>query len=115
MLVSVMKRVVLGEVVFHSGRLPQAIRASMSIPAAFSPVRIGDMVLVDGGLKNNFPVDVARGMGAEVVIGITLNGKPKTAEDITGTMKIVGQIIDVNCVNTFFRTIRRKWIPSWKS
>ena len=89
------------EVVFHSGRLPQAIRASMSIPAAFSPVRLGDMVLVDGGLKNNYPVDVAREMGAEVVIGITLNGKPKTPEDITGTMKIVGQIIDVNCVNKY--------------
>ena len=89
------------EVVFHSGRLPQAIRASMSIPAAFSPVRMGDMVLVDGGLKNNYPVDVAREMGAEVVIGVTLNGKPKTAEDITGTMKIVGQIIDVNCVNKY--------------
>ena len=89
------------EVVFHSGRLPQAIRASMSIPAAFSPVRIGDMVLVDGGLKNNYPVDVAREMGAEIIIGVTLNGKPKTADDITGTMKIVGQIIDVNCVNKY--------------
>ena len=89
------------EVVFHSGRLPQAIRASMSIPAAFAPVRLDDMVLVDGGLKNNYPVDVAREMGAEVVIGVTLNGKPKTAEDITGTMKIVGQIIDVNCVNKY--------------
>ena len=89
------------EVVFHSGRLPQAIRASMSIPAAFSPVRMGNMVLVDGGLKNNYPVDVAREMGAEIVIGVTLNGKPKTAEDITGTMKIVGQIIDVNCVNKY--------------
>ena len=89
------------EVVFHSGRLPQAIRASMSIPAAFSPVRIGDMVLVDGGLKNNYPVDVAREMGAEIVIGVTLNGKQKTAEEVTGTMKIVGQIIDVNCVNKY--------------
>ena len=89
------------EVVFHSGRLPQAIRASMSIPAAFSPVRIGNMVLVDGGLKNNYPVDVAREMGADIIIGVTLNGKPKTAEDITGTMKIVGQIIDVNCVNKY--------------
>ena len=89
------------EVVFHSGRLPQAIRASMSIPAAFSPVRLGDMVLVDGGLKNNYPVDVAREMGADIIIGVTLNGKPKTAEDITGTMKIVGQIIDVNCVNKY--------------
>jgi NTE family protein len=89
------------EIVFHSGRLPQAMRASMAIPAAFSPVRIGDMVLVDGGLKNNYPVDVAREMGADIVIGVTLNGKPKTAEDITGTMKIVGQIIDVNCVNKY--------------
>ena len=89
------------EIVFHSGRLPQAIRASMSIPAAFSPVRIGDMVLVDGGLKNNYPVDVAREMGADIVIGVTLNGKPKKAEDIRGTMKIVGQIIDVNCVNKY--------------
>lgn len=43
------------EEVFHSGRLPQAMRASMSIPAAFAPVRIGDKVLVDGGLRNNFP------------------------------------------------------------
>ena len=59
------------------------------------------MVLVDGGLKNNYPVDVAREMGAEIIIGVTLNGKPKTADDITGTMKIVGQIIDVNCVNKY--------------
>ena len=89
------------EVVFHSGRLPQAMRASMAIPAAFSPVRMGDKVLVDGGLKNNYPVDVAREMGADIVIGITLSGKPKSAEDIGGTMSIVGQIIDVNCVNKY--------------
>ena len=89
------------EVVFHQGRLPQAMRASMAIPAAFSPVRIGNMVLVDGGLKNNYPVDVARDMGADIVIGVTLSGKPKTAEDIGGTMSIVGQIIDVNCVNKY--------------
>lgn len=89
------------EVVFHSGRLPQAMRASMAIPAAFSPVRIGDMVLVDGGLKNNYPVDVAREMGADIVIGITLSGKPKKAENVSGTMSIVGQVIDVNCVNKY--------------
>ena len=89
------------EVVFHSGCLPQAMRASMAIPAAFSPVRIGDMVLVDGGLKNNYPVDVAREMGADIVIGITLSGKPKKAENVSGTMSIVGQIIDVNCVNKY--------------
>ena len=93
------------EVVFHSGRLPQAMRASMAIPAAFSPVRIDDMVLVDGGMRNNYPVDVARAMGADIVIGVTLSGKPKTAEDITGTMSIVGQIIDMNCVNKYEENI----------
>ena len=87
------------EVVFHSGRLPQAMRASMAIPAAFSPVRIGDKVLVDGGLKNNYPADVARQMGADIIIGVTVQGAPKVAEDMGGTMSILSQIIDVNCKN----------------
>ena len=87
------------EVDFHSGRLPQAMRASMAIPAAFSPVRIGNKVLVDGGLKNNYPVDIAREMGADIVIGVTVQGPPKEAEDMGGTMSILNQIIDVNCKN----------------
>ena len=89
------------EVDFHSGRLPQAMRASMAIPAAFSPVRIGDQVLVDGGLKNNYPADLAREMGAEVIIGVTVQGAPKVAEDLGGTMSILSQIIDVNCKNKY--------------
>ena len=87
------------EVDFHSGWLPKAMRASMAIPAAFSPVRIGDKVLVDGGLKNNYPADLAREMGAEIIIGVTVQGAPKSAEDIGGTMSILSQIIDVNCKN----------------
>ena len=89
------------EVDFHSGRLPQAMRASMAIPAAFSPVRIGDKVLVDGGLKNNYPADSAREMGAEVIIGVSVQGAPKVAEDMSGTMSILSQIIDVNCKNKY--------------
>ena len=87
------------EVVFHSGRLPQAMRSSMAIPAAFSPVRLGDMVLVDGGMKNNYPADIAREMGADIIIGVTVQGPPKTAEDLGGTMSILNQIIDINCKN----------------
>ena len=87
------------EMDFHSGRLPQAMRASMAIPAAFSPVRIGDMVLVDGGLKNNYPADIAREMGADIIIGVTVQGAPKVADDMGGTMSIISQIVDVNCKN----------------
>ena len=87
------------EVDFHSGRLPQAMRASMSIPGAFSPVRLGDMVLVDGGLKNNYPADIAKKMGADIIIGVTVQSDPKVAEDLEGTISILNQIIDVNVKN----------------
>ena len=67
------------EVVFKDGRFVDAIRSSMAIPGYFSPVRIGDMVLVDGGVLNNYPVDVAREMGADIIIGVKL-GDPDTKE-----------------------------------
>ncbi|MCF0172222.1 MAG: patatin-like phospholipase family protein [Bacteroidales bacterium] len=60
------------EVVLDSGILPMAMRASMAIPGAFAPVRIDDRVFVDGGVKNNYPVDVALNMGADIVIGVLL-------------------------------------------
>ena len=86
---------------FHSGRLPQAMRASMAIPAVFSPVRLDGRILVDGGLRNNYPVDIAKEMGADIVIGVSVQGKPKTADDVWSTMSVLGQIIDVNCKNKF--------------
>ena len=58
------------EVVLSHGYLVKSIRSSMSIPGVFTPVHMGDMVLVDGGAKNNFPADVARQLGADIVIGV---------------------------------------------
>ena len=89
------------EVVFHSGKLPIAMRTSMAIPAVFAPIRIGDKVLVDGGLRNNYPADVAREMGADIVIGVGVQGPAKTADDIGSPMSIVSQIIDINCKNKY--------------
>ncbi|MDD2595215.1 MAG: patatin-like phospholipase family protein [Bacteroidales bacterium] len=60
------------EVVFRNGNLVQAMRASMAIPGVFAPVRLNDMVLVDGGVRNNYPVDVAKAMGADIIIGVKL-------------------------------------------
>jgi NTE family protein len=86
---------------FHSGYLPLAMRASMAIPAAFSPVRIGNRVLVDGGLRNNYPADIAREMGADIIIGVTVQGPEKTADELVHTTSILSQIIDVNCKNKY--------------
>src|SRR4030042_5265317 len=56
------------EVVPNAGSLPKAIRASMSVPSIFTPVEWGDSLLVDGGVLNNLPVDVALEMGATHII-----------------------------------------------
>ena len=86
---------------FHSGRLPQAMRASMAIPAVFSPVRIDSLVLVDGGMRNNFPVDIAKQMGADIVIGVSVHDHPMTADDNWDTKGVLAQILDVNTKNKF--------------
>lgn len=62
-----------GEVVLSSGNLLQALRASISIPGVFSPVYVGRRLLVDGGLVNPVPVNVARAMGAQVVIAVDVS------------------------------------------
>lgn len=58
------------EVVLTNGSLVKSLRSSMSIPGVFTPVPIGDKQLVDGGTKNNFAADVARRLGADIVIGV---------------------------------------------
>jgi NTE family protein len=60
-------------VVFRSGNLLEALRASISIPGIFEPVRYRDGVLVDGGVANPLPIDVVKGMGAGVTIAVNLN------------------------------------------
>ncbi len=86
---------------FHSGQLARAMRASMAIPAAFTPVKMGNMVLVDGGLRNNYPADLAREMGADYIIGVTVQGKEKTADELGTSMSVLSQIIDINCKNKY--------------
>jgi len=58
------------EVVLDHGSLAKSIRASMAVPGVFAPVRMEPYILVDGGTKNNFPADLARKMGADIVIGV---------------------------------------------
>ena len=62
-------------VVFHSGHLATAIRASMAIPGVFAPVELGDKILIDGGFRNNFPADVCKEMGADIIIGVDVSDK----------------------------------------
>ncbi len=62
-------------VVFSEGNLVDAVRASISIPFVFQPVKFGNTLLADGGLSQNVPVDIARKKGADFVIAVNLSSK----------------------------------------
>lgn len=82
------------EVVLRSGSVPTAMRASMAIPGVFSPVTIDDMVLVDGGLVNNFPADVLKAMGADIIIGVEVTSEKKiTRDDIQSLPQLLGRLV----------------------
>lgn len=99
------------ELVFHSGVLSEAMRASMSIPGAFSPVRKGDKVLVDGGLRNNYPADIAKEMGAYYIVGVSVASKLKNADELGSASDILLQIVDFNCKNKFDENMAITDIP----
>jgi len=83
------------KVVFKQGELSQAMRATMSLPGIFAPVRDGEKVYVDGGLVGNLPTDVVREMGADVVIGVHLESAPANADGIRSVFQVLGRSIDV--------------------
>lgn len=60
-------------VVFTSGNLLDALRASIAIPGVFTPVKFGDSLLIDGGVSNPLPVDVLERMGAGRTIAVNLH------------------------------------------
>ena len=62
------------EVVFHSGSLYEAIRASISIPLFFNPVRRDEMILVDGGVLNPLPLKQGRQMPGELLVAVNVSG-----------------------------------------
>lgn len=79
-------------VILESGNLADAIRASMSIPAVFSPVVIDGHKLVDGGIAKNLPVDVVRSMGADIVIAVDISKPLLADEKLNSVLAITAQL-----------------------
>ena len=85
------------QIIFHDGILSTAMRASMAIPGVFTPVRQDSMVLVDGGIVNNYPADVVKAMGADIIIGVDVQNALKKADKLNSVPDILGQIVDITC------------------
>lgn len=81
------------EVVMREGDLAEAIRASMAIPGMFTPVHKNDLLLIDGGLVNNYPVDLVKSMGADIVIGSIFPIEEEVIEKSKGSISEITQQI----------------------
>lgn len=92
--------------IWHDGKINDAMRSTMSIPGMFTPVRVGGMVLVDGGLRDNYPTSLARRMGADIIIGVDLSQKKKSYQEIKNIADIVSQGVDMLGRDAFEENVR---------
>ncbi len=83
------------QVVLRDVPLSVAMRASMSVPGAFAPTRIGDRLLGDGGLTRNLPVEVGRAMGADVIIAVNVGTPLLPREALGSAFGVAQQMINI--------------------
>ncbi len=82
-------------VVFDRGLLSTAMRASMAVPGLIAPLKVNDRLLIDGGLVRNLPIDVARQMGADVIIAVNLGTPLLRPEQIQGLQGVSMQTLGI--------------------
>ena len=82
-------------VVFSEGELANVMRASMSVPGAVAPAEYAGMILVDGMLTSNLPVDAARAMGADIVIAVNVGTPLLKREELNSVFGVAGQMLSI--------------------
>lgn len=82
-------------VVLTSGPVVEAAVASAAVPGLFAPVERGDMLLVDGGIVDNLPVAVARGMGVDMVVAVDVNPARRVPRRPESFRELMESTIDI--------------------
>lgn len=90
------------QIIFDSGKVGKAVSASATVPLFFKPIIDGELHLVDGGLLNNIPADVARMMGAEVVITVDVNPTRGSGTSETGLISVLKATFDIMGANSSY-------------
>ena len=83
----------------ESGYLPEAILASGAFPSLFEPVEIGERLLIDGGVVNNYPLDELKDKGVDIIIGVDVQDALADRETLTSAPGILLQINNYRTVN----------------
>ncbi|WP_430411234.1 patatin-like phospholipase family protein [Kordia sp.] len=79
-------------VVLDNGYLPDAITASGAFPSLFEPIEMGDRLLIDGGVTNNYPIDEIKAKNPDIIIGIDVQDGLAGREKLKSAMGILSQI-----------------------
>lgn len=82
-------------VLLKKGNLAEVMRASMSVPGVFSPVELEGRTLVDGGITNNLPIDIAKEMGADIIIAVDVSVPLVKREELESMIHITGQVMAI--------------------
>ena len=82
-------------VILTHGDLALALRSSMSVPGVFAPTELDGLILGDGALVDNLPIDVARDMGADVVIAVNIGSPLAARETLASVGGLTGQMISI--------------------
>ena len=94
-------------VVLKNGSLQQSLRATMAIPAVFAPVEINGKILADGGILNNIPTDIAKDMGADIILVVNIETQIGDRSSLDNLIGILGQTIIVASIENSRRSLRQ--------
>ncbi len=92
--------------VWYEGPLNTALRATMSIPGVFTPLKYNDMVLVDGGMRDNYPTALAKYLGADIIIGVDVTSPSKDASSIRNIGDVISQSMDMFGREVYERNVK---------
>ena len=94
-------------IVLEDGSLSLALRATMAIPGVFAPVELNGKILADGGILNNIPTDIAKEMGADIIIVVNIETQLGDRSSLQNLVSILGQTFYVVTLENSRRSLRQ--------
>ncbi len=98
--------IITGEMqVFEKGNLHEAMRASMSAPSILEPMKLGEEIYIDGGIRTNLPSKIVKEMGADTIIGLQLSSELRSKENLDNLIKVLDQTINFSMTDNVKKSI----------